>query len=204
VSGSGRPVLPYQRSHPLDPSSAIESIVDALWYNVFATNDARTQLGGNPYGNRLRWYSGSSNDLRLNLRIERVSAAGAALAAMDAYEATGALRRPAQQIHTRFDPVIPFWQAQIYQTEALLRSGIQLFSVPSNNYGHCAFDTEEVLASFAILVFRVTLRDLVAPASVFGDDRAASRFLRLSSDGGARPEVWSDDRIREALMDTPK
>ena len=47
--------------------------INALWYNVFATNDAVSKLGGNPYGNRGRWYFGSSNDLRLNLLVRRFS-----------------------------------------------------------------------------------------------------------------------------------
>jgi hypothetical protein len=42
--------------------------VAGLWYNVFATNDARARLGGgNPYDNRQRLYVGSANDLLLNL-----------------------------------------------------------------------------------------------------------------------------------------
>jgi hypothetical protein len=185
---------------PANPASAIESIVDALWYNVFATNDARVQLGGgNPYDNRFKWYSGSSSDFLLNIRIDRYRADASALSALQAYEASGALRLPTQMIHTRYDPVIPFWQAQLYQTEALFRSGFNLLSVPSDNYGHCAFDTEEVLASFAVLVFRVTLRNLIAPETVFPDAAAAARFLTLAESGGARPEVWSAEKIRAAV-----
>lgn len=185
---------------PADPASAIESIVDALWYNVFATNDARLQLGGgNPYDNRLKWYTGTSRDFLLNLRIARFRADASALSALQPYEASGALRLPSQMIHTRYDPVIPFWQAQLYQTEALFRSGLQLLSVPSDNYGHCAFETEEVLASFAVLVLRVTLRNLIAPETVFPDARSAAKFLTLAEAGGARPEIWSAARIRDAV-----
>jgi hypothetical protein len=177
---------------PADPTTAVQSVVAALWYNVFATNDARARLGGGiPYDNRLRWYAGSTNDLQLNLRVARFRADASALAAMMPYEATGALRGPAQMIHTRFDPIVPFWQAQIYQTEALFRSGLQLLSVPSDNYGHCAFTAEEVLASFAVLVLRVSLRNLVASASIFADADAVRRFELLAAAGGATPEVRS-------------
>jgi hypothetical protein len=189
---------------PTDPSSAIESIVDAIWYNVFATNDARSQLGGNPFDNRLRWYSGSSNDFRLNLQIRRYRADASALNAMNPYETTGRLARPAQQLHTRYDPVIPYWQSQLYQTKAFLRSGIQLFSATSENYGHCAFSTDEVLASFAVLVLRVSFRNLIAPASVFPDEASAARFLDLAREGGAQPQVWSDERIREAVLSSSR
>jgi hypothetical protein len=173
---------------PANPASAVESIVATLWYNVFATNDARAKLGGgNPYDKRLRVYTGSSNDFLLNLRVRRIRADASALSALQPFEASGALRRPAQMIHTQFDPVIPFWQAQIYQVEAILNSGLNLLSVPSDNYGHCAFDVEEVLASFALLVLRVTGANLLANAQVFPDRAAALRFEQLARAGGAAP-----------------
>ncbi len=185
---------------PANPSSAVESVVDALWYNVFATNDARAKLGGgNPYDNHLHWYVGSSNDLLLNLTVRRFRADASALAALQAFEASGALRRPAQMIHTRFDPVVPFWQALIYQGEALARSGFNLLSVPSDNYGHCAFDVEEVLASFAFLVLRVTGANLLASASVFPDSPAVVHFESLARAAGARPVVWTEDELEAAL-----
>ncbi len=184
---------------PANPASAIESVVDALWYNVFATNDARMKLGGVPYGNRFRWYRGSSNDLLLNLRVRRVRADAAALVAMRAYEATGGLRRPAQMTHTRYDPVVPFWQSQIYQIEALFGSGLNLLSIPSDNYGHCAFDVEEVLASFALLVLRVTGRNLLATAESFPDPGAIARFRTLAREGGAQPVVRSAAELARRL-----
>jgi hypothetical protein len=184
---------------PSDPTTAVASILEALWYNVFATNNARVQLGNaNPYDNRLKWYTGSANDFLLNLRITRYRADAAALAAMGAYETTGLLRRPAQMIHTRYDPVIPFWQAQLYQTKAFFHSGLTLWSTTSEHYGHCAFTTDEVLASFAVLVVRVTLRDLIAPASVFENPESAARFVTLAREGGAAPQVWSAAQISAA------
>jgi hypothetical protein len=186
--------------NPADPTSAIESIVDAIWYNVFATNDARAKLGGgNPYDNRLRWYTGSANDFVLNFTVRRFSADALALAALQPFEASGALRRPAQMTHTRFDPVIPFWQAQLYQVEGLLGSGFSLLSVPSDNYGHCAFDVDQVLASFAILVLRVTGANLLASTSVFPDHRALADFERLATAGGADPVVVTERDLSAAL-----
>jgi hypothetical protein len=51
-----------------------KTALDVLSYNVNATNDAIYWLGGNPYGNRYRWYSGSANDFLLNLRVQRFDA----------------------------------------------------------------------------------------------------------------------------------
>jgi hypothetical protein len=111
------------------------------------------------------------------------------LSALQAFEASGNLRRPAQMIHTQFDPVIPFWQAQVYQVEAIVNSGLNLLSVPSNNYGHCGFDMEEVLASFALLVLRVTGANLLASSDVFRDRDAVLRFEQLARAAGAAPVV---------------
>ena len=40
-----------------DGPDAIASVLGALWYNIFATNDAHDKLGGNPFGNNGRSYS---------------------------------------------------------------------------------------------------------------------------------------------------
>jgi hypothetical protein len=186
---------------PEDGSSAAESIVAALWYNVFATNDLRARLGGgNPYDNRVRWYAGSANDLLLNLTVRRFRGDASAVSALTAFETSGRLRRPAQMVHTRFDPVIPFWQAQVYGLEALIGSGLTLFSHPSDNYGHCGFDLEEVLASFAVLVLRVTGGNLLAATSVFSDGQAVARFQDLSQAAGAAPVVMTPHQIAEARL----
>jgi len=65
---------------PADLTTVGVTTLDLLWYNVFGTNDARAKLGGNPYGNRARVYSGSSNDLALNASVRRFTAEDAALA----------------------------------------------------------------------------------------------------------------------------
>ena len=60
-----------------DPSNfntVINTAITALRYNVLGANNAAFKLGGNPYGNRLTLYLGSSNDLRLNLLVRRFSA----------------------------------------------------------------------------------------------------------------------------------
>jgi hypothetical protein len=46
----------------LNFANAADSITAALWYNVFATTDAKVTLGGNPYDNISTVYSGSFND----------------------------------------------------------------------------------------------------------------------------------------------
>ena len=126
--------------------------LNILWYNVFGTMDAQDKLGGNPYGNQLRWYSGSSNDLRLNLSVQRYAAWPAAVASMRKYETTGRLQRPLITLHTRGDDVVPFWHEPLYLTKVLLTGNSGLVPLPVNRYGHCNFTMNELLTAFALTV----------------------------------------------------
>jgi hypothetical protein len=73
---------------PTVPATIVNTTIDLLRYNVEATNDAVEKLGGNPFGNLTRWYWGSSNDLRLNLRVERFKTSPAARRALRAWRCT--------------------------------------------------------------------------------------------------------------------
>jgi hypothetical protein len=61
-----------------DPATIELSVHDALWYWVFATNDASDKLGGQPYDNVGKRYRGSQNDSALNAEVVRVAADQAA------------------------------------------------------------------------------------------------------------------------------
>jgi hypothetical protein len=137
---------------PANPSTIVNTALDLLWYNVFATNDAVFKLGGNPFGNRLTPYFGSSNDLRLNLRVERFTAAPAALAALRAYRTSGDLRTPLVTLHTTRDDVIPIWQELLYLLKANTSGRGRFIPLPVARYGHCSFTTNEILGAFLLTV----------------------------------------------------
>lgn len=173
-----------------DPATVEQTVIGLLWYNAFATDDAMARLGGNPYDNRRRWYWGSDNDFRLNFRIDRYTASSAALTALEAFETTGALNRPVQSLHTTGDPIIPYWHQPLYQVKALAAgTGLTLISAPAIRYGHCAFTRTEALASFAVLVVRVTGRDLIASTDAFPTRVAGREFLDLAREQGADPTL---------------
>lgn len=137
---------------PSDPSTIGITTVNMLWYNVFATNDAVAKLGGNPFGNRFKWYFGSNNDLRLNLSVQRFTAAPAARAALRAYETSGDLSIPLVTLHTTADEVVPFWHELLYLAK-LDRSGRGSFlPIPAFRYGHCNFTSQEVVTAFLAAV----------------------------------------------------
>ncbi len=182
---------------PGDPASVLETAVDVLWYSYFATNDANTKLGGNPFGNRWRYYRGSDNDWRLNRNVQRFRADWAALAAMKPYETTGRLRTPAVTLHTTGDPIVPYWHEPLYNLKTWLAgTRLRLTSLPTLAYGHCEFTIQEVLAGFSILVLRVSLRNLLAYEDVFPSIAAQQEFLDLARKEGADPRIVERQRRR--------
>jgi hypothetical protein len=137
---------------PANPATIVNTALDALWYNVFATNDIIQKLGGNPFGNRLTWYLGSSNDLRLNLRVQRFTASPAALTALRAYQTSGDLSIPLVTLHTTGDDVIPIWQELLYLLKVDPSERGRFIPLPVSRYGHCNFTTNEVLGAFLLTV----------------------------------------------------
>ena len=81
--------------YPGDATSIEETILGVLWYTAFATNDAEVELGGQPFDNKNRFYVGSKNDLRLNLKVQRFSADPAAINEIEGhYQTSGCLTSP--------------------------------------------------------------------------------------------------------------
>jgi pimeloyl-ACP methyl ester carboxylesterase len=133
---------------PGNLTAAIASATAILAYNVLGLNDAIGTLGGNPYGNRFRWYFGSSNDLRLNLLVKRYEAAPAAVAAMGAYETDGDLSLPLVTIHTTGDDVAPFAHELLYLPKVDRTARGRFVPIPIARYGHCNFTATEIGLSF--------------------------------------------------------
>jgi hypothetical protein len=139
---------------------AAESATGLLWYNVLATNDAADKLDGNPYGNRLRWYRGSDNDLELNQSVQRFTADPAALAELTKYQTTGNVTIPLVTLHTTGDEIIPFWHEVLYFEKVSTSGSTSVTQLPVKRYGHCNFTTQEVLGAFGLLVLQVTGEEL--------------------------------------------
>jgi pimeloyl-ACP methyl ester carboxylesterase len=137
---------------PSRPGSVADAALALLWHNVFATGDINARLGGNAYGNRFRWYSGSSNDLLLNLRVARVDPDIPAWLEVRKYTPSGDLRIPLVVLHTTGDEQVPALHGALYAASVRPSGRGQLFALPVPRWGHCAFDTSEVLTGFALLL----------------------------------------------------
>jgi pimeloyl-ACP methyl ester carboxylesterase len=143
---------------PGDKASILQTTLGVLWYNVYATNDAAKKLDGQPFENATRFYSGSLNDARLNRLVQRFSADQDALDEIrNFYQTTGLLSVPLVSMHTIGDPIVPYWHTTLYRAKTLVNhTAWKYLNVPIFRYGHCAFQAREVLASFSLLVSRVS------------------------------------------------
>jgi pimeloyl-ACP methyl ester carboxylesterase len=162
-SAAAQQLLKVMRVHvdPTDPlTSAGEAIIGNLWYNVFATYDAQDKLDGQPFDNRWRFYTGSNNDFRLNLKVKRYCAdyqARQTIAAL--YETSGRLDAPVVTLHTTADPIVPYWHEPVYRWKTLVSgSGRMHCNLPVFEYGHCAFTAKETVTAFALLAYKVGLQ----------------------------------------------
>ena len=142
---------------PLDPETIRATVIDLLWYSVFATTDAQIRLGGQPYDNTARVYQGSADDAALNQGIGRYAADPSARAALDRFQTSGAITRPLVTVHTTGDPIVPVAQQAIYADKVEAAGAAALLDQQAySRYGHCAFEAAELLAAFNTLVAGVT------------------------------------------------
>lgn len=167
--------------NPADPATGVDAILQALWYNVFATNDSVAKLGGQPFDNATRRYRGSLNDSQLNATVARFTADPAALAEIAAfYQTSGLLAMPVVTLHTLGDPVVPYWHEPAYRWKVFASGASALHhNVPSPAFGHCQFTTAEVTAAFAILVMQVTGQPLQRADTVLVNAADRERYRRL-------------------------
>jgi hypothetical protein len=84
--------------------------------------------------------------------VKRFTASPAALNQVKLYETSGRLSRPMVTLHTTGDPIIPFAHELLYLGKLKTLPGGNFFPASVSRYGHCAFTTEEVVGSFALLL----------------------------------------------------
>ena len=160
VTASTRQLLTSSRApiDPANPATAAATTVGILSYNVFATNEGQLELGGQPFENKYKWYTGSDNDWALNRSVQRFTADSTALAEINrSYQTSGKLKIPLVTMHTTGDPIVPYWHETLYNAKALLGGSVlKHLNIPIDRYGHCTFTAQEALAGFAILRFMVT------------------------------------------------
>lgn len=176
---------------PIDPNNKTESIeqtvLGIMEYNVLATMEAISELGGNPFTNRKKIYVAIPWDPTLNRKVVRVDASPTALAEVAAnYQTSGALQRPLVLLHTTGDPIVPYWHTMLYQKKVYNQGALsKLVTLPILRYGHCQFKPEEAVFAFEVMVIKAALQGfqtqeieaaLPEPASREGFNRLRTEF----------------------------
>jgi hypothetical protein len=177
--------LPFDADRYLETVAV--SVRDVLRYAVVNLRDAVRTLGGFPFENRHRWYSGSADDLRLNSLVTRRSADSRALVEMQRfYNTHGRLERPLITLHTLRDQQVPYGHEDLYTLKTLL-SGSSLVdhvNLPVNRFGHCNFTLAEALGAFGLmLLYAGDLDILVGVGSILQGEHLAA-FERLAQRHG--------------------
>ncbi|MGD8321978.1 MAG: hypothetical protein PVJ02_16130 [Gemmatimonadota bacterium] len=167
-----------------DPADLWNAIERILWYNVFATNDAIDKLGGQPFDNTRRWYSGSGQDFRLNWRVQRISADPGARAAVAAdYQTSGDLAMPYVSLHTTGDEVVQFVQQPWYRLKALLSgASAEHSALPIFRYGHCNFQEGDMAVGLALLMLKVGAASSPSLATAMPTPTARATFQDLAKE----------------------
>jgi pimeloyl-ACP methyl ester carboxylesterase len=146
--------VPYT---PGDPTTISDGVSTELWYSVKATNDATAKLGGQPFDNLARVYSGSLNDAALNAGVQRFSANPAALAEIQAhYQTVGRPLVPLVTIHTTKDQTVPYWHQTLYRAKVVANHRTPRHDlITLDRYGHCNFTQIEVVQALQLLQARI-------------------------------------------------
>jgi len=138
-------------SDPADAASRERTANGLLWYNVHATGEATARLGGQPFDNLTRLYSGSSLDAEINAAALRYAADAAARSALVDYETTGRPIGPVVTLHTTLDPIVPYRHSVEYAAR-LEAAGVLHEQRSVERYGHCNFEPLEVIGAFDALL----------------------------------------------------
>jgi len=164
---------------PNDPATVAETVVNLLWYSVFSSNDAATKLGGQPFDNHDRVYSGSLNDTALNQGVARFTASPAAITQVAFhYQTTGKLTRPVVTMHTTGDPIIPYWNEPLYTLKTLNQHDFaERINLPVAAYGHCNFTEADALIAFGLMLLKDNASTLPAGAESLVPEAKRGEFL---------------------------
>ena len=94
------------------------------------------------------------------------------------YNTTGVLHRPLITLHTLRDQQVPFYHEQLYALKTLVSGSFITRHLPIaiDRFEHCNFTPDEVLASFAVMLFYDGIVENVSGVGAFLTAEQAARF----------------------------
>lgn len=144
---------------PFDAADYLNTVAisaqDVLRYSVVNSADATATLGGFPYNNSNRVYTGTANDNLFNLLVQRFTADPAAIQEMqNNYSTSGQLDIPLVTMHTSKDQQVPYLHQQIYTLKTLASGDLGSNHIPIkvDRYEHCNFNLQEVITALFLML----------------------------------------------------
>ena len=128
-------------------------LAGTLGFLAYLIKELDERAGGNPFDNRNTIYHGTLDDNAINDVIPRYKADSNAVAYLRTYYVpTGRILHPMLAIHTSYDPLVPVWIPNMYQS-TVEEAGTQNLFVEQyvKHDGHCAIQADEIARGFAEL-----------------------------------------------------
>jgi pimeloyl-ACP methyl ester carboxylesterase len=120
---------------------------------VYLVKELDERAGGNPFDNRNVIYNGTLDDNAVNAAIPRYAADPKAVAYLRSYYTpNGRIQHPMLAIHTSYDPLVPVWIPNTYESIVETAGTSNLFVQQYVKHdGHCAMTAEEISRGFSQL-----------------------------------------------------
>ncbi len=120
---------------------------------AYMVKELDQRAGGNPFDNRNTIYNGTLDDVKVNAEIPRYAADPHAMTYLKTYYTpSGRIQHPMLAIHTSYDPLVPVWIPNSYESTVETAGTSSLFVQQYVNHdGHCAIMPDEIAEGFAEL-----------------------------------------------------
>lgn len=158
-----------------------KDLASVLAFVTYIVKEISERAGGNPFDNRNVIYNHTADDNAVNAGVKRYAADPGAVAYVRTwYSPTGRITKPMLAIHTSYDPLVPTWVPNTYQSLVDQSGSSNLFVQQYVKHdGHCTILPNEIAKGFSQL--REWKSSGVRPPS---GDQAASGGVVAS--GGSR------------------
>lgn len=128
-------------------------LAGVLSFLTYVVKEITQRAGGNPFDNRNVIYHHTGDDNAVNAAVRRYAADAKAVEYLRTYYTpTGRLSKPMLAIHTSYDPLVPTWVPNTYQSIADQAGTSNLFVQQYvKRDGHCTITPQEIAKGFAQL-----------------------------------------------------
>jgi pimeloyl-ACP methyl ester carboxylesterase len=130
-----------------------KDLASTLSFVTYMLKELQQRGGGNPFDNRNTIYGGTPDDNAVNAGVKRYAADAKAVEYLRTYYTpTGSVMKPMLAVHTSYDPLVPTWIPNTYESlveqSGTARNFVQQYV---KHDGHCTILPHEVARAFSEL-----------------------------------------------------